>query len=250
MIYTVIDVETSGLSTEKDDVLSFSYALTNGIEIFAADTLYFWNDSMKWSQEAYNVHKLSREFLSQFRDDFQKNLRAMHAIVQGSVLTGYNSGYKDSSNVLHGFDFKIIKSFLTRHMLDSPTPSAFLDLLRITRKNISNVSDRKLQTMVDYFGISRKKIDSVTNTVFNGETAKAHNSGYDVVCTAYLLKELLTRDLVEVKTTDRSVVSTDFEFMMMDGKFIAIYDDKVMYSFREFVDKFPVIYTQIFGGIF
>lgn len=250
MIYTVVDVETSGLSTDSDDVLSFSYALTDGHEIFAADTLYFWNDSMKWSEESYKIHKLSKEFLSQFEDDFQKNIRAMYTIVQGSILTGYNSGYKDSSNVLHGFDFKIIQSFLRRHMIDTPTPYAFMDLLRIVRKDISGLSNRKLQTVVDYLGISRSKIDYVTKIVFSGEKAQAHNSGYDVVCTAYVLKELLARDLVEVKTADRPVVSTDFEFMIIDGNFIAIYDDKVMYSFKEFVDKFPVIYTQIFGGIF
>lgn len=250
MIYTVIDVETSGFSRDNDDVLSFSYALTDGVEILAADTLYFWNDAMRWTFESYKVHKLSKEFLSQYKGDFQKNMRAMYAILQGSIVTGYNSGYKDSSNVLHGFDFKIIQSFLMRHMLDAPTPYAFVDLLHIVRKNLDKEQEKKLQTIVDYFGISRSKIDSVTKTVFSGEKTQAHNSGYDVVCTAYVLKELLARDLVEVRTADRPVVSTDFEFMIIDGNFMAIYDDKVMYSFKEFVDKFPVIYTQIFGGIF
>ena len=51
MIYTVIDIETSGLSRENADVLSFSYALTNGKEILAADTLYFWTDGIQWNYQ-------------------------------------------------------------------------------------------------------------------------------------------------------------------------------------------------------
>ena len=133
MIYTVIDIETSGLSRENADVLSFSYALTDGKEILAADTLYFWTDGMQWSQESYEIHGLSKEFLSQYKDDFDKNLRAMFSVVQDSVLVGYNSGYMDKFGVLHGFDYQVIKNFLLRNMLDFPIPSSFVDLLKIAR---------------------------------------------------------------------------------------------------------------------
>ena len=249
MIYTVIDIETSGLSRENADVLSFSYALTDGKEILAADTLYFWTDGMQWSQESYEIHGLSKEFLSQYKDDFDKNLRAMFSVVQDSVLVGYNSGYMDKFGVLHGFDYQVIKNFLLRNMLDFPIPSSFVDLLKIARSRETNAPNKKLQSMVDYYGISREEIARVNNTVYPDSKAVAHNSGYDVVCTAYILKEMLAKDLIEVTTNFRQIVANDFQFVMVGGVMTAVYNDSVVYSFAEFVNEFPVIYTQIFGGI-
>lgn len=249
MIYTVIDIETSGLSRENADVLSFSYALTDGKEILAADTLYFWTDGMQWSQESYEIHGLSKEFLSQYKDDFDKNLRAMFSVIQDSILVGYNSGYIDKFGVLHGFDYQVIKNFLLRNMLDFPIPSSFVDLLKIARSRETNVPNKKLQSMVDYYGVSREEIARVNNTVYPGSKAVAHNSGYDVVCTAYVLKEMLAKDLIEVTTNFRQIVANDFQFVMTDGVMTAVYNDSVVYSFAEFVNEFPVIYTQIFGGI-
>ena len=249
MIYTVIDIETSGLSRENADVLSFSYALTDGKEILAADTLYFWTDGMQWSQESYEIHGLSKEFLSQYKGDFDKNLRAMFSVVQDSVLVGYNSGYMDKFGVLHGFDYQVIKNFLLRNMLDFPIPSSFVDLLKIARSRETNAPNKKLQSMVDYYGVSREEIARVNNTVYPGSKAVAHNSGYDVVCTAYVLKEMLAKDLIEVTTNFRQIVANDFQFVMTDGVMTAVYNDSVVYSFAEFVNEFPVIYTQIFGGI-
>lgn len=249
MIYTVIDIETSGLSRENADVLSFSYALTDGKEILAADTLYFWADGIKWNQESYQTHGLSKEFLSQYKDDFDKNLRAMFSVIQDSILVGYNSGYIDKFGVLHGFDYQVIKNFLLRNMLDFPIPSSFVDLLKIARSRETNAPNKKLQSMVDYYGVSREEIARVNNTVYQGSKAVAHNSGYDVVCTAYVLKEMLAKDLIEVTTNFRQIVANDFQFVMTDGVMTAIYNDSVVYSFAEFVNEFPVIYTQIFGGI-
>lgn len=249
MIYTVIDIETSGLSRENADVLSFSYALTDGKEILAADTLYFWTDGMQWSQESYEIHGLSKEFLSQYKDDFDKNLRAMFSVIQDSILVGYNSGYIDKFGVLHGFDYQVIKNFLLRNMLDFPIPSSFVDLLKIARSRETNAPNKKLQSMVGYYGVSREEIARVNNTVYPGSKAIAHNSGYDVVCTAYVLKEMLAKDLIEVTTNFRQIVANDFQFVMTDGVMTAVYNDSVVYSFAEFVNEFPVIYTQIFGGI-
>lgn len=249
MIYTVIDIETSGLSRENADVLSFSYALTDGKEILAADTLYFWADGIKWNQESYQTHGLSKEFLSQYKDDFDKNLRAMFSVIQDSILVGYNSGYIDKFGVLHGFDYQVIKNFLLRNMLDFPIPSSFVDLLKIARSRETNAPNKKLQSMVDYYGVSREEIARVNNTVYSGSKAVAHNSGYDVVCTAYVLKEMLAKDLIEVTTNFRQIVANDFQFVMTDGVMTAVYNDSVVYSFAEFVNEFPVIYTQIFGGI-
>lgn len=249
MIFTVIDIETSGLSRENADVLSFSYALTDGKEILAADTLYFWTDGMQWTQESYEIHGLSKEFLSQYKDDFDKNLRAMFSVIQDSILVGYNSGYIDKFGVLHGFDYQVIKNFLLRNMLDFPIPSSFVDLLKIARSRETNATNKKLQSMVDYYGISREDIARVNSTVFPDSKPVAHDSGYDVVCTAYVLKEMLAKDLIEVTTNFRQIVANDFQFVMTDGVMTAVYNDSVVYSFTEFVNEFPVIYTQIFGGI-
>lgn len=249
MIFTVIDIETSGLSRENADVLSFSYALTDGKEMLAADTLYFWSDGIKWNQESYQTHGLSKEFLLQYKDDFDKNLRAMFSVIQDSILVGYNSGYIDKFGVLHGFDYQVIKNFLLRNMLDFPIPSSFVDLLKIVRSRETNAPNKKLQSMVDYYGISREEIVRVNNTVYPGSKAVAHNSGYDVVCTSYVLKEMLAKDLIEVTTNFRQIVANDFQFVMTDGVMTAVYNDSVVYSFAEFVNEFPVIYTQIFGGI-
>lgn len=63
MLFTYYDTETSGI--EKDcDVLSFSYMLADeNLRVERAETLYFWKEGRtKWTQDAYKVHGLSKEF--------------------------------------------------------------------------------------------------------------------------------------------------------------------------------------------
>lgn len=179
MLYTYFDVETSGLDTMNDDVLSFSYMLADeNLRVMRAETLYFWKEGVtKWSQQAYEVHGLSKEFLRQYADDYDKNLRKMYIAMSYSALVGFNSGWIGNDGLIHGFDYSICKQFLIRNGLYEPKVLEFNDVMKMAGRRI------KCTALFDKLGLSRELAEAYTNVYF-GEDAKAHNSAYDVVMTA------------------------------------------------------------------
>ena len=81
MLFTYFDIETSGLESDAD-VLSFAYMLaTENLEVKRAETLYFWKEGVtKWSEEAYEVNGLSKEFLRQYESQYEDNLKKLFIV--------------------------------------------------------------------------------------------------------------------------------------------------------------------------
>ena len=78
MFYTVFDIETTGFDGNICDVVQFAYAnLDENFNCIKAESLYFYHDDMHWSKEAEEVHHLSREFLSLYKDSFETNIKKM-----------------------------------------------------------------------------------------------------------------------------------------------------------------------------
>ena len=90
MLYTVFDVETSGLE-RGCDVLSFAYALTDeSVGVKRAEVLYFWKEGVtQWTEEAYEINHLSKEFLRQYEADYEKNLQKMYIVLSMGHLVGF-----------------------------------------------------------------------------------------------------------------------------------------------------------------
>lgn len=112
MLFTYFDVETSGLRVGSD-VLSFSYILgTEDMNVKRAETLYFWKEGLtQWSQEAYEVNGLTKEFLREHEADYEKNIKKMYLVLSYGDLVGYNSGHINKDGVIVGFDFLLLRIF-------------------------------------------------------------------------------------------------------------------------------------------
>lgn len=188
MLYTFYDVETSGL--EKGcDVLSFSYMLADeNLVVKKAETLYFWKEGVtQWTEGAYAINGLSKEFLRGYADQYETNLKKMYIAMSYGDLVGYNSGYVGAEGLIKGYDFPVCKSFLLRNGLYEPTVLGFYDVMHMCGQIYKH--RWKLQKEFEVHGLSRELADAYMGIYF-GTEGHAHESAYDVVCTAMLFQSL------------------------------------------------------------
>lgn len=203
MLYTFFDVETSGL-VAGSDVLSFSYILADeNLNVKRAETLYFWKEGVThWTEEAYEINKLSKEFLRKHADKYEDNLKKMYIVMSCADLVGYNSGYVDSDGIIKGFDYSMCKSFLQRNDIDPPKIGRLHDVMRIAMR--SGYGRVKLQTLFDKLGLSRDIAAYYSKNLF-GEEAVAHSASYDTICTAMIFQYMVHKGII-----DNSVGTPDY----------------------------------------
>ena len=276
MLYTIYDTETSGLE-EDADILSFSYMLCDeNLRVGRAETLYFWKEGeTKWTEEAYKIHGLSKEFLRQHADKFEDNLKKMYIVLSYAYTVGYNSGYLKTRyqhfhpetrtftiddnpdggtavQVVMGFDFPRCKRFLLNHDIEAPNPSAMIDVMRELQRYNRGIK-RKLQKAYDQYGLSRELADMMNQAYFT-EKSEAHNSAYDVVCTAilfsYMKREGMISDKVGMVDLFEDVEqNTDSEYVLyFDDNCslrVKVEGEDVDMPMDEFVKEYPVIGAKI-----
>lgn len=106
---TTIDIETTGYMRcaggPSDAMLSFGYIRHDEkFNILSADTLYFYKPEFNIENEgALKVHGLTREFLKQYENDFDKNLATVYSIMYMGNIVGKNS---------KAFDIPFITTFM------------------------------------------------------------------------------------------------------------------------------------------
>lgn len=119
MIGTVIDIETtgylqfdtaSGVSTLADtsEILEVGFMNINmdTRAILNYGTLYFYKPYFFVESPAQAVHRITRDFISEYEDKFDMNLVALNSLIQSTCIIGKNS---DS------FDIPFIKAFIRKH---------------------------------------------------------------------------------------------------------------------------------------
>ena len=113
MLYTIVDIETTGLLKFDDnsvlipDLLEFSYLQVDKdtLDIGKAGTLYFYKDWFDIESEAQKYHGITREFLMKYADQFDDNLTALKAIMTNAIIVGKNS---------ERFDIPFIKRWIQK----------------------------------------------------------------------------------------------------------------------------------------
>lgn len=177
MLFSIIDVETTGLNTTKDAPLSFTALTINDRdEIVDTNHLYIYDPNIiTLNPEAEKVHGLTKEILTPHIPEFWSNVKKMFNIVSYANLIGYNS---------IAFDYPLISNFLRRCGLAPFELLSHLDIMQAyyplykkRKKLIDLCTDRK---------ISPDLISSLTASIFACDATEAHDSRYDVVST-YLL---------------------------------------------------------------
>lgn len=199
MIYTILDIETTGFHKDGgDEILSFGYIRINSnFEIKASGTLYFYKPNFPVSKyPACTVHKLSKEFMQQHEKDFKDNLKMMYSLCYNSIIIG-----KNSTN----FDMPFIKNFIRRHC---PTLEELIyfktfdiqDEFSPTYKRMTGST--KKGTLTDYvnaLGITQDEITRVYNSLPTKDGASMHMHGalYDCVATYLVFKK--TCEILNIK---------------------------------------------------
>ena len=174
MIYTVIDTETSGLNHMSDDILQFAYLTfdSNG-DVIRGNAFYLWEDDYQWTEGAYRVHGLSREFLRDLpTEEMNKKYQEMYVVMSRANLIGYNS---------NNFDIPFVRSFMTRHSVQPQDPSSTIDVMEIAKRVFGK--RMKLTALCERLGITPAHIEMMTRIFFNKENTSAHDATYDVTAT-------------------------------------------------------------------
>jgi DNA polymerase III epsilon subunit-like protein len=119
MIGTVIDIETTGFLkfdtingvsqlSDNSEILEVGYINIDmdRREILTYGTLYFYKPYFNIESDAQRVHGLTREFLKQYEQDFEKNLIALNSMIQCTCIIGKSS---------NSFDIPFINAFIKKH---------------------------------------------------------------------------------------------------------------------------------------
>lgn len=219
-MFTVFDLETTGFSGSTDDVVQFSYVrFDNMNQAYEAGCLYFFYDGMSWSDSAYDVHGLSQEFLSQYKDDFKKNCLKMWTILSGANVVGHNA---------KSFDCPFAKAWLARMGLMNLTFGIINDTMRAF-KPVTHRDKVKLTKLAEMNNLTPEVINSAANMWFDSEESlSAHNATYDTTATAMLALIALSKGymtfepagvaaLVEADTSlFDDIPITDVDFVLVD----------------------------------
>lgn len=134
MLGLVLDIETTAfLKTEEkngltiagpgSDILEVGYIMidmdTNAF--VKTGTLYFYKPTFNIENpDAQAKHKLTREFLKQYENDFNNNLNALNAMTRKAVIIGKNSD---------AFDIPYIKAFINKYSGNLLNISRLCDIL-------------------------------------------------------------------------------------------------------------------------
>ena len=187
MIYTIYDIETTGLIPEYHQILSFGYMRVNDkLEILESGTLYFYQDDWTISADSYRVHGLGAEFLNQYKKDFFKNIALMYSMLNNSCVIGKN-------NIR--FDGPFVKRFIKRHTLalDDLRFLQEIDMEKEYGKVYRSETGSRGGTLTDYIehlGYTQNDVKEVYESLPNKDNHAMHMHGalWDVVCTYLVLK--------------------------------------------------------------
>lgn len=190
MIYTVLDVETTGLSREYDDILSFGYIrIDQDFNVYDSNELYFYKELFNIEKpQAQAIHGLTRDFLKQYEADFSKNLSAMYSLCYNGNIISKN-GTK--------FDIPFIRSFCSRMCpeLDTLEFSKSYDIQDIFsgyyQKVTGSTKKGKLGDYLNVLDISTQDVsDEMMKLPRHGAgISKLHGALFDATATLMVLRK-------------------------------------------------------------
>lgn len=139
--YTVIDIETSGISPSNSEIIEISairYRNCEKAEVFS--TLV--KPKNKISNFISNFTGITNEMVK-FAPDAAYATEVFYDFIGGDILMGYNVNFDinflyDNLMIYHGI----------------PLSNNFVDVLRFARKALPELSNRRQTTVAAYYGIN------------------------------------------------------------------------------------------------
>jgi len=141
--YLVVDVETTGLSPDKDELIEIG-----AIKVFEGESAEIFQALIGiQGMIPPHIEKLTgitNEALAKNGRELGEVMREFHAFAGGLPIVSHNVG----------FDMGFLRAAYEKCALPAPVNSC-VDTLRMARKLLDDPSDYKLGTLLKYFGIER-----------------------------------------------------------------------------------------------
>ena len=200
MRITYFDVETTGLNPVTNDIIQVAYAIFDDNKCIRSEVMHFFYEGMQESApEALEKHGMTYSYLSQYKDDFARNLHKLYAVLNKARVAGFNNDY---------FDNEFVQCFLRRHRAPDLVFKESIDIMKLATP-IVHKNRISLINLCKYFEITPDEIKQYSNTIF-GLEGKAHAAYYDVAATRLChLKEI---ELIEgpAVNNETSQAGSDF----------------------------------------
>lgn len=205
MLFTILDIETTGfkhgLNTAEynDDILEVGYIqVDENLKMLRHGVFYFYQDDFVLREDSERVHKLSKEFLEQHKEEFNDSVIKLYTLMQEGIIIGKN-------NI--GFDTPFILDFLKRRGKGLPIINVvnqvdlqdiFTPMFRRWYKENYNESTRhkgKLGELMEVIGKSMEDVESEYKELFPDASDRCgvHSALFDTYMT-YLLLEHAVKD--------------------------------------------------------
>ena len=144
--YVILDIETTGLSAEDDDIIEVgALEIKNGEMIREYESLIHIDRSLpSFIKELTGIDDL---LLMEKGKDISDVLTELFEIISGKTVVGYNIP----------FDIGFLKAVSERNDIRMPTIKTE-DLLDEAKNKVSNVDNYRLETVAQWLGVSRKQL--------------------------------------------------------------------------------------------
>lgn len=139
--YTIIDVETTGLSHLKDSIIELgALRVRNGLP--SEELSFIIKCDVNIPKEVEKLTGLTNEYLSKEGYDLKEVLKRFIEFVNSDLIICYNAP----------FDYGFIQASCKKVNIPPPK-NKYADTLVLAKRKIKGISDYKLQTVAKYFQI-------------------------------------------------------------------------------------------------
>lgn len=139
--YTVIDLETSGLRAETDEILELGAIRIRNQDCIEKFSVLLKNNR-PISQKVVQLTGITEQVLQQEGIALADGLRAFLDFIGNDMLVGHNVQ----------FDFAFLREACRQSGLKMPT-NRCRDTLDIARKRLKGIQNYKLATLAEYFSL-------------------------------------------------------------------------------------------------
>jgi DNA helicase-2/ATP-dependent DNA helicase PcrA len=203
----VFDTETTGLDTDKDDIIQIA-----AIEIIngkLGNTFEVYINTQFSLTESEKIHKISKDFLNKYAIEKELAFNQFFEFIGDDLLVAHNSEY----------DYKIINSNLKRLTSNGHLDKQkVVDSIDIAKRLYPKLPSYKLEYLLDRLGI---------------EGVNSHNAIDDVKATANLLMALSTKISETQHIREVVLQKYDKALMKFSSNFSPIYTAVTGYFGRE-----------------
>ena len=199
MIYTVFDIETTGLSKYECGIVQFAYIrLNNNLTPVKCGAFYLYppENKFRWDADAEKVHRLSREFLKENAIDYDVGMAQIYALLQYSNVITYNG---------NTFDIPFTSNVLQKSGLIPLQCIGFNDVMLMCKERFGRKP--KLVDVPAILGLNPAVMQTLCNAYFKGVNVRPHDASYDTTVTYMAYRKLLDMGRIKPQQQQESSIS-------------------------------------------